>query len=51
MLWQSAYAELVFQDILWPDFDRRDMWRAVEKFAERDRRFGGAIDKPDSEVS
>ena len=28
MLWQSAYAELVFQDILWPDFDRTDLWRA-----------------------
>jgi undecaprenyl diphosphate synthase len=44
MLWQSAYAELVFQDILWPDFDRRDLWRACEVFARRDRRFGGAID-------
>ncbi|HEU5474408.1 MAG TPA: isoprenyl transferase [Actinophytocola sp.] len=44
MLWQSAYAELVFQDILWPDFDRRDLWRACEEFAGRDRRFGGAID-------
>ncbi|HEY0453400.1 isoprenyl transferase [Actinophytocola sp.] len=44
MLWQSAYAELVFQDILWPDFDRRDLWRACEQFARRDRRFGGAID-------
>ena len=44
MLWQSAYAELVFQDILWPDFDRRDLWRAVEQYARRDRRFGGAKD-------
>jgi len=44
MLWQSAYAELVFQDILWPDFDRRDLWRACEQFARRDRRFGGAVD-------
>jgi len=44
MLWQSAYAELVFQDILWPDFDRRDLWRACEHYARRDRRFGGAID-------
>jgi undecaprenyl diphosphate synthase len=44
MLWQSAYAELVFQDILWPDFDRRDLWRACEEYAKRDRRFGGAID-------
>ncbi|MCP2165185.1 isoprenyl transferase [Goodfellowiella coeruleoviolacea] len=45
LLWQSAYAELVFQDILWPDFDRRDLWRACEAFARRDRRFGGAIDR------
>ena len=45
MLWQSAYAELVFQDILWPDFDRRDLWRAVEAYARRDRRFGGAEDR------
>jgi undecaprenyl diphosphate synthase len=44
MLWQSAYAELVFQDILWPDFDRLHLWRAVEKYARRDRRFGAAID-------
>ncbi|MEU4802641.1 isoprenyl transferase [Actinosynnema sp. NPDC023587] len=47
LLWQSAYAELVFQDILWPDFDRLDLWRACESFARRDRRFGGAVDKPD----
>jgi undecaprenyl diphosphate synthase len=44
MLWQSAYAELVFQDILWPDFDRRDLWHAIEQYARRDRRFGGAKD-------
>ncbi|RIJ70659.1 isoprenyl transferase [Nakamurella silvestris] len=44
LLWQSAYAEMVFLDTLFPDFDRRDMWRAVEIFAARDRRFGGAID-------
>ena len=44
MLWQSAYAELVFQDILWPDFDRLHLWRAVEKYARRDRRFGAAVD-------
>ncbi|ACU35208.1 isoprenyl transferase [Actinosynnema pretiosum subsp. pretiosum] len=47
MLWQSAYAELVFQDILWPDFGREDLWRACEQYAMRDRRFGGAIDRPD----
>ncbi len=44
MLWQSAYAELVFQDILWPDFDRLDLWRACEQYARRDRRFGTAKD-------
>lgn len=40
LLWQSAYAELVFSDTLWPDFDRRDLWRACEEYARRDRRFG-----------
>jgi undecaprenyl diphosphate synthase len=44
LVWQSAYAELVFQDILWPDFDRLHLWRACERYANRDRRFGGAID-------
>ncbi|MEU9335852.1 isoprenyl transferase [Streptomyces sp. NPDC048290] len=43
LLWQSAYAEMVFQDVLWPDFDRRDLWRACVEYASRDRRFGGAI--------
>ena len=43
LLWQSAYAELVFLDRLWPDFDRRDLWRAIELYAHRDRRFGGAL--------
>src|SRR5437763_9298487 len=42
LLWQSAYAELVFLDTLWPDFDRRDLWRAIQIYAERDRRYGGA---------
>ena len=43
LLWQSAYAEFVFLDRLWPDFDRRDLWRAIELYVNRDRRFGGAI--------
>jgi undecaprenyl diphosphate synthase len=42
LLWQSAYAEMVFLDVLWPDVDRRDLWRAVELYASRDRRYGGA---------
>ncbi len=45
MLWQSAYAELVFSDVLWPDVDRRDLWRAIEEYARRDRRYGGAVDR------
>ena len=43
LLWQSAYAELVFLDRLWPDFDRRDLWRAIELYADRDRRYGCAV--------
>ena len=46
LLWQSAYAEMVFMDTLWPDFDRRDLWRAIEIYAGRDRRHGGAVDTP-----
>jgi undecaprenyl diphosphate synthase len=42
LLWQSAYAEMVFLDVLWPEVDRRDLWRAVEIYASRDRRYGGA---------
>lgn len=45
LLWQSAYAELVFQDVLWPDVDRTTLWKAIEEYASRDRRFGGAVDK------
>ncbi len=44
LLWQSAYAELVFMDTLWPDFDRRHLWQACELYASRDRRFGSALD-------
>jgi undecaprenyl diphosphate synthase len=44
MLWQAAYSELVFSDVLWPDVDRRDLWRAVDTYARRDRRYGGAQD-------
>jgi len=40
--WQAAYAEIVFSDVLWPDVDRRDLWRAIEEYARRNRRFGGA---------
>lgn len=43
LLWQSAYAELVFMDTLWPDFDRRHLWHACQVYASRDRRYGGAV--------
>lgn len=46
LVWQLAYAEMVFLDTLWPDFDRRDLWRAIELYAQRDRRYGGAIPNP-----
>ncbi len=45
MLWQSAYAEMVFQDTLFPDVDRRHLWDACASYARRDRRFGGAVDR------
>ncbi|MDX1659183.1 MAG: polyprenyl diphosphate synthase [Nitriliruptorales bacterium] len=47
LLWQAAYAELVFLDTLWPDFDRRELARAIADYQERDRRFGGAVDRPE----
>jgi undecaprenyl diphosphate synthase len=40
--WQAAYAEMVFDDVLWPDVDRRDLWRVIEEYARRNRRFGAA---------
>ncbi len=46
LLWQSAYAELVFLDELWPDVDRRHLWKAIEQYAARDRRYGGADPSP-----
>jgi undecaprenyl diphosphate synthase len=41
LLWQAAYAELVFTDKLWPDFGAADLEAALEEFARRERRFGG----------
>jgi undecaprenyl diphosphate synthase len=42
LMWKSAYAEMVFLDVLWPDADRRTLWKAIEIYAERERRFGKA---------
>ena len=41
LLWESAYAEFVFMDVLWPDFTPTDFDAALEEFAKRNRRFGG----------
>ncbi|GAW49919.1 MULTISPECIES: isoprenyl transferase [unclassified Nocardioides] len=48
MLWQAAYAELVFTDVLWPDVDRRHLWDAIDRYTRRDRRYGGAVPNPGS---
>lgn len=44
LLWQLAYAEMMFVDTPWPSFDRESLWECLLDFAGRDRRFGGAID-------
>ncbi len=41
LLWQAAYAELVFTDTLWPDFDREHLAAAIDTFGRRERRYGG----------
>lgn len=51
LLWESAYAEMVFLDRLWPDFSRTDLWDAISLYQSRERRFGGAIDTPLAEDS
>ncbi|GAB4006471.1 isoprenyl transferase [Nocardioides ultimimeridianus] len=43
MLYQAAYSEFVFSDVLWPDVDRRHLWQAIDTYARRDRRYGGAV--------
>lgn len=42
LLWQVAYAELVFMDVLWPDVRRETLWKAIEIYSQRERRFGKA---------
>ena len=41
LLWQSAYSEYYFTDVLWPDFDEAELKKAIESYQSRDRRFGG----------
>lgn len=40
LLWQLAYAELYFTEVPWPDFDEKELQKAVEAYGQRDRRFG-----------
>jgi undecaprenyl diphosphate synthase len=49
LLWQAAYAELVFTPVLWPDFDRDELVRCIVEYQQRDRRYGGAVDEPVAE--
>ena len=41
LIWQAAYAEFVFLDVLWPDFTKKELEYAIELYSRRDRRFGG----------
>jgi undecaprenyl diphosphate synthase len=42
LLWQSAYAELVFLDVLWPDFNKSHLEDAIHEFHRRERRYGAS---------
>jgi undecaprenyl diphosphate synthase len=43
LLWESAYSEFVFQDVLWPDFTPEHLAQAIAEFDKRERRYGGAV--------
>lgn len=49
LLWQAAYSEYVFTDVLWPDFKKADLINAINQFNSRDRRYGGLTE--DAEVA
>ena len=42
LLWQSAYSEYYFTDVLWPDFDEKELQKAIEEYSKRNRRFGNS---------
>ncbi len=44
LMWELAYSELVFTDVLWPDFRRADLYAAIDEYQRRERRFGGLSD-------
>ena len=41
MLWQCAYSELIFRDVYWPDFDKKELESCIAEFEQRHRRYGG----------
>ena len=41
LLWEIAYSELVFSEVLWPDFRRENLFTAIKEYQDRDRRYGG----------
>ena len=43
LLWETAYSEFVFQDVLWPDYGADYLRAAIEEFQKRERRYGGAV--------
>ena len=51
LLWESAYAELVFLDTYWPDFDEQGFFAALAEFRHRQRRFGGLPGRPQSAIA
>jgi undecaprenyl diphosphate synthase len=48
MLWQIAYSELYFTDILWPDFRKEDFYTAIVEYQTRERRFGKTSDQKET---
>ncbi len=50
LMWQLAYTEFYFTDVPWPDFDKKELMKAIEKYNERDRRYGGVQDAPQEET-
>ncbi len=51
LLWQAAYAEFVFTDVLWPDFSKHDLHAAIENFQNRERRYGNLASDQSEEVA
>jgi undecaprenyl diphosphate synthase len=51
LLWEAAYSELVFQDVLWPDYGPEHLKAAIETFAGRDRRFGAVVADDDARAA